>query len=198
MKPILFNTDEVKAILDGRKTQTRRPIKPKYKDDEYGFNVITNPSTGERWVEKHDDNEASFCPTRYVNPKYEIGDILYAKETYLKEKNGKIHYKTDGEDLFLSPSTDYGTDYPKWRPSIHMPKEAARIFLRITAVRVERLKDITVEDCYNEGLEKQQFDFVKTDFIELWDSCYPNNPYKSNPWVWVYEFERCEKPEVTK
>ena len=173
MKSILFNIDEVKAILDGRKTQTRRPIKPKYKDDEYGFNVITNPSTGERWVEKHDDNEASFCPTRYVNPKYEIGDIPYAKETFAKHYCGDFdidglacnvcdrNFFDDGGIMGIGCYI-YKSEFPlikvKWKSPATMPKEAARIFLRVTAIRVERVED----------------------------------------WVWVYEFERCEKPEVAE
>ena len=165
MKPILFNIDEVKAILVGRKTKTRQPIKPKYKDDEYGFNVITNNATGEQWVEKHDDNEASFCPTRYVNPKYNVGDILYVRETW------KPCFKRTIKGMFCEISEFYGykadLDNPKnpsefyegkWKSPASMPKEAARIFLRVTAVRIERVED----------------------------------------WEWVYEFERCEKLEVTK
>ncbi len=79
--PILFNTEMVRAILDGRKTVTRRVVKPRYKDDEYGFAVITDMGTGKKWIEKTDEEEMTFDSPRYINPPYSPSDILYVRET---------------------------------------------------------------------------------------------------------------------
>ena len=153
-KPILFNTDMVQAILDERKTATRRLVRPTYCADESGFKVMTNMGTGERQAEKIDDEERTFDPPRYVIPPYQPGDILYVRETWAfkccldcehcvfdpipgtdevctRHKIPIIHedkYSTS-EGCYI-----YRADYPRpdriiWRPSIHMPKAAARIWL---------------------------------------------------------------------
>lgn len=157
IKPILFNTEMVRAILDGRKTVTRRVIKPRYRGNEIGFRIDRNMSTGQiTGVEIIDDEE---CGTdRYVNPPYQIGDILYVRETWARLVTAK-----DGEmqsERYVYKATD---EYPfgesgyivkfRWKPSIHMPKEAARIWLKVTDVRVERLQDITEDDVCKEGAE---------------------------------------------
>lgn len=190
-KPILFNTEMVRAILDGRKTVTRRVIKPRYKDDEGGFQVNTNVATGENWVEKMDWDEGSFDEPRYINPPYNTDDILYVRETwqnvfeteYNREAEGHcINIRTLIKNFDDIPKTEAGlsrqdahplmqprmkyfvykasdiqfTDKKNslcWRPSIHMPKEAARIFLRVTNVCVERLQDITEDGVCKEGAE---------------------------------------------
>lgn len=219
MKPILFNTEMTRAILDGRKTVTRRVIKPRYREDEGGFQVCTNTKTGEQWVEKSDWDEGSFDPPRYIKPPYMPGDILYVRETW-KNATGDLAgggyalfdtfvYKADGK-----VKGDYPIDQlmieGNWRPSIHMPKAAARIFLRVTDVRVERLQEITTEDCYNEGVPSYYEYFtrllingkdyseepeMKDSFSCLWNSTIkkkdlPLYGWESNPWVWVIEFER--------
>lgn len=157
IKPILFNTEMVRAILAGRKTVTRRVIKPHYKDGDAGFRInrrkVDGVITG---VEYYDEEERG--TDRYVNPPYQIGDILYVRETWARLVTAK-----DGEmqsERYVYKATD---EYPfgesgyivkfRWKPSIHMPKEAARIWLKVTDVRVERLQDITEDDVCKEGAE---------------------------------------------
>ena len=206
-KPILFNTEMVRAILDGRKTVTRRVIKPRYKDDEGGFQVNTNVATGENWVEKMDWDEGSFDEPRYINPPYNTDDILYVRETYAPFTDytpcGKIintyAYKADDERYFHGISMD--VPVTGWHPSIHMPKDAARIFLKVTNVSVERLQDITCSDMEKEGVipctvtggqwQQWQNDYMKP----VWDSTIKKSDlaaygWNANPWVWVIEFER--------
>ena len=211
-KPILFNTEMVRAILEGRKTVTRRVIRPMLRDDEYGFNVWYNEVTNNHVVEKYDEDEDSFYPTRYVNPRYRKGDILYVRETWCK--NGtKYLYKAGCPSL-------QNNMYIKWRPSIHMPKEVARIFLKVTDVRVERLQDITEEQAIKEGVEGIPCDCKNLDsygscedcgnygwleppvldFHYVWDHTIKKQDldhygWQANPWVWVYEFERVECDE---
>lgn len=147
-KPILFNTDMVRAIMDGGKTVTRRAIKPRYKEDERGFQVCTNKATGERWVEKTDWEEGSFDNPRYIKPPYQPGDILYVRETWqylyeldgneqIVEGTGKYYYAATDTLPFDTYVDSIGATHERipWSPSIHMPKEAARIFLKVTDVR---------------------------------------------------------------
>lgn len=206
-KPILFNTEMVRATLDGRKCVTRRCIRPRYKEDEGGFCVCTRIATGERWVEKMDWNEGTIFPdgnTRHVNSPYHPGDILYVRETWrpaeIKCDGGaEFFYFADG---FSDASNKPEVGRRKWRPSIHMPKEAARIFLRVTDVRVERLQDMTQEDAEKEGfgenLTVQKFmESPLLRFSDLWNSTIKNQDldkygWGANPWVWVIEFERME------
>ena len=195
-KPILFNTEMVQAILEGRKTVTRRLVKPKYKKDEGGFQVCTNKATGERWIEKHDWDEGSFDNPRYVNPPYRKGDILYVRETWMGTGE-RFYYKADGKHHKLDNLIG---DKPffKWKPSIHMPKTAARIFLKVTDVRVERLQDITEEGAVAEGVKAYGSNncsgtSARIAFAELWDNIEKSKyEWRANPWVWVYEFERIE------
>ena len=167
--PILFNTEMVQAILAGRKTVTRRVVRPKYKEDEGGFEVLTNMKTGERWLEKVDQEELSF------DTPWCKGSLDYGKEQY--------YYKADNP-----------TFHCRWNPSIHMPKAAARIWLKVTDVRVERLQDIDDDGVVTEGLQ------IGDPYDELWNSTIkkkdiPLYGWDANPWVWVVKFERCEKPE---
>ena len=184
--PILFNTEMVRAILSGRKTVTRRAVRPKYKEDESGFEVLTNMGTGERWLEKVDEEEMSFDPPRYIAPPYKPGDILYVRETwcYGSLDYGKEQYYYKADNL---------TFHCWWNPSIHMPKEAARIWLRVTDVRIERLQDIDDDGVVAEGLQ------IGDPYDELWNSTIKKKDldhygWNANPWVWVIKFERCEKP----
>ncbi len=185
-KPILFNTDMVRAILDGRKTVTRRVVKPQpfaVKQDEnapcwYGHFVS---ESGKVLLDK---------------PPYHPGDILYVRETWTNMAFlGYQHaykYKADQEPGMLRFAEDMKV---KWHPSIHMPREAARIFLRVTDVRVERLQDMPPYGIAFEGFRKQK------DFIALWDSTIKPADrvlygWAANPWVWVIEFEKISREEA--
>lgn len=209
-KPILFNTEMVKAILDGRKTTTRRLLKQPFEVHPNGY--ITKPRGNER-----------LCP---YEPPYVVGDTLWVRETWATHYDG-IHdglaycYKADGINL---SSECLSGENNRWYPSIHMPREAARLFLKVTDVRVERLQDITEEQAKSEGVITN--DAVKVSsyrywFEQLWDSIYAapcpvkekgvithyiSYPWKDtretreykglpwivygNPWVWANSFER--------
>ena len=183
--PILFKTDMVRAILDGRKTVTRRVLKHPFEVHPNGF--ITKPRGSER-----------LCP---YDPPYQPGDILYVRETWnyvydmdendqIIEGTGRyIYYSDDPMPFSHWVDTDTGEhkEQMHWRPSIHMPKEAARIWLKVTDVRVERLQDITEEQAKAEGFSCRE-EFIKT-FFKMYPDCTEES------WLWVIEFERCEKPE---
>ena len=195
MKPILFNTEMVRAVLDGRKTVTRRVIKPQpwdsvfcdgheFMPDDYGGCKPTGFICRKCGLGvcpphcKYPVGEALFRP--YCWPD----DILYVRETWAKSMAGTYMYKATDDPIIID----------RWHPSIHMPKEAARLFLRVTDVRVERLQDIDDGGVAAEGLE------IGCYFDELWNNTIkPADRVKygwdANPWVWVIEFERCEKPE---
>lgn len=189
IKPILFNTEMVRAILDGRKTCTRRIIKAEKVD-----NVLNSPAR----KSNPDIPDAQFIKC-LVDMKYEPGDILYVRETWKKAPNGYYYYENWQRDDIA--------DVAKWKPSIHMPKEAARIWLRVTDVRVEQLQEMTGQDVLKEGLnshvhpQASYFDCNQREMFEkLWNSTIkkPNIDrygWDASPWVWVIEFERCEKPE---
>lgn len=198
-KPILFNTDMVRAILDGRKTVTRRCVKPKSKN-AYGFYVLTNKSDGSfAGVYDYDEDQNAFDKPQ-KQPAYK-GDILYVRETWGRYSVCEgvvpdIYYKAVGN----------APDKIKWIPSIHMPKEAARIFLRVTDVRVERLQDMRYADCLAEGVRLNPIHemdlsgdplIAREKFAGVWDSTVKKSDLDSygwaaNPWVWVIEFERVE------
>lgn len=221
MKPILFNTEMVLAILDGRKTQTRRVVK--FPDGMTG----RLPRDGSRNI--------LFYPGGIKHPPYMPGDILYVRETWgffpcsdceqpddCKEQTGHKPdtLKVDGKqvDGCFVYRANYGTteddSFPpsvfKWRPSIHMPKAATRIFLRVTSVRAEKLRDITEAEATKEGLYKgwrrsgrgSLALSARQAFMWLWETITCDGPaaetWACNPWVWVIEFERCEKPESEK
>ena len=223
MKPILFNTDMVRAILDGRKTVTRRVMKPQ----PWG----TCPNTGGDH-ELEPDNFCGGVATGFVcarcgqgvcppHMKYPVGealfrpmcwpgDILYVRETWTHPSAAEIANGADPEMYLYKADDLQPAAWDKWRPSIHMPKEAARLFLRVTDVRVERLQDITDDGAKAEGAnwkhghhvgveEKMRRGAVER-FAEIWDSTIkpadlPLYGWDANPWVWVIEFERCEKPK---
>ena len=211
-KPILFNTEMVRAILDGRKTCTRRVIKPQ-PDEKHTFTLgFVTDSTEKKEVGCFgfgiDEYGGSI---QYVKPPYQPGDILYVRETWKKAPNGYYYYENWQRDDIA--------DVTKWKPSIHMPKKAARIWLKVTNVRVERLQEITPKDAENEGVgnlfyedigysEKNygtevdpEYGIAKEQFAWLWESTIKKSDldrygWDANPWVWVIEFERCEKPET--
>ena len=203
---ILFNTEMVRAILEGRKTVTRRCVKPKSKN-ACGFFVITRKSDGAfMGVYDYDENEMMF-ESPQTQPAY-VGDILYVRETWCDDRQF-THDDTPGRYFYKASESDDFTS--KWHPSIHMPKEAARIWLKVKDVRVERLQDITEEHAQKEGCQGtfvgdgscmgSGWDVSPVDeFSKLWDSTIKKSElnrygWDANPWVWVIEFERCEKPE---
>jgi hypothetical protein len=200
IKPILFNTEMVRAILDGRKTCTRRLIKPQPdKKHIYPLGFVTDST------EKKEVGCFGFAANeyggsiQYVKPPYRYapGDILYVRETWKKAPNGYYYYEDwQRNDI---------ADVTKWKPSIHMPKEAARIWLKVTNVRVERLQDITIDGIRNEGISSMavhagDMEIALKEWKNLWNSTIKKTDldsygWEANPWVWVIEFERCEKPE---
>lgn len=191
-KPILFSTPMVQAILDGRKTQTRRIIKaPVMRNVREPDSVLFDGKACKfRWF--GDDVIGGF----EIKPKYQPGDILWIRETWSKDENGEYVYRTNygtTEDDSFPPSMF------KWKPSIHMPREAARIFLRVTNVRVERIQEIAAQDAKEEGIHEPYIASetgyeteMRGQFRDLWDSLNAKRGYgwDSNPWVWVISFER--------
>jgi len=199
VKPILFNTEMVRAILDGRKTVTRRVVKPQ--PEENKIHKLGYCIAGD----KDDIGKFGFGSDEYggtiswARPPYNPDDILYVRETWQKSyindgtmhpTNFKYEYKASDEQR---------TVY-RWNPSIHMPKEAARIWLKVTNVHVERLQDITGDQAVMEGTKEKFPPLAQDEFMGIWDSTIKKVDidrygWKANPWVWVIEFERCEKPQ---
>jgi hypothetical protein len=191
----------VKAILEGRKTQTRRPIKNIVPDEWEAVNDCRNSEYGSD-VSCYLLRKIPTEETGIIYPKYEMGNILYVRETWNKLEDWG-EYPDDEEDgRAIYYKADYPPDmwdYSKWRPSIHMPKEAARIFLKVTNLRIEKLQDITIKDAKSEGVictcpENEESRCYKGNighFKELWDSIFANTQkeWNRNPWVEVYEFE---------
>lgn len=229
IKPILFNTEMVRVILDGRKTCTRRLVKPQ-PDEKHTFPLgFITDSTEKKEVGCFgfgiDEYGGSI---QYVKPPYRYapGDILYVRETWehfeccccegdehgncYREPQQSVLNKSCGCYMYRATDEIYGD--ARWHPSIHMPKEAARIWLKVTDVRVERLQEITEEGAKKEGAidnrgfihsPDNEYDSVHTareHFAKIWDSTIKKSDinrygWNANPWVWVIEFERCEKPK---
>ncbi len=200
IKPILFNkqisTEMVRAILDGRKTCTRRICKDANEctvpDMEF-YNADKRTYAVHNFADKEQMEQLSIaertCP---ICP----GDILYVRETWKKAPNGYYYYEDWQKDDIA--------DVTKWKPSIHMPKEAARIWLKVTDVRVERLQEITEVQAQAEGCNSGLLTGACTargQFEDLWNSIIKKSDidrygWDANPWAWVIEFERCEKPKT--
>ena len=225
----------VRAILDGRKTVTRRVIKPQPEPEQIykiGFCIAGD---------KRNIGKYGFGTNEYggrilfVKPPCKHGDILYVRETWTQEHSG-YYYRADFDSDYLDPCETLSGGYPSecryypgcvgcartssrihWRPSIHMPKEAARIWLKVTDVRVERLREITEEQAKAEGIgEEWAMDWwsptfndpdsggyprYRDTFVHLWNYTIKKSDldrygWDANPYVWVVEFERCEKPSM--
>lgn len=200
MRPILFNTDMVRAILSGSKTVTRRICRDANKltvplSDTIDHNARTYTVEG-----INEDGITQYLAERRM--PYAAGDILWVRETWAKVAPDIYAYKADND-----------WQVPRWHPSIHMPKEAARLFLRVTDVRLERLREISEEQAQREGIRLQHEDFIPayhyrkaelpgdgwktagSAFAALWNSTVrPQESgrygWDANPWVWVIEFER--------
>lgn len=193
MKPIIFSTPMVQAILDGRKTMTRRVIKDK--DITNNFDIDVDGSVYAYIDQATGD---SFPPTAIA--KYQVGDILWVRETWSKDENGEYVYRANygtTEDDSFPPSMF------RWKPSIHMPREAARIFLKVTSVKVERLQEITEDEAIKEGAKAYgpnncSGTSARIAFAEIWDKTTTEHEWRTNPWVWVIEFEKISKEEVER
>ena len=208
-KPILFSTEMVQAILEGRKTQTRRIVKPQP--------TLGNGTWDVRNLDEFFDENGKYCCIPKINTvevksvKIKPGDILWVRETWQTTYNESTNnwdsiYKADG-GFWIDD------DGPmKWKPSIFMPRKYARIFLEVTNVRVERLRDISESDAYKEGfgpviteeypapgkfvnhLNKHHMFTAIDSFASMWVKLNGTGAWKANPWVWVYEFKVVEKP----
>ncbi|WP_333638185.1 hypothetical protein [Tissierella praeacuta] len=223
-KPILFNTEMVQAILEGRKTVTRRVVK-------LDLGLADTDKHDSSWL-KIPDEYGDYHDAKDLC-RYKVGDILYIRETWSfiscdecieneihRDFTPGCNISDERKDSYKGKygcfvyRTNYGTTeddtFPpsmfKWKPSIHMPKKIARIFLKVTDIRVERLKDITVGDIENEGYPGE-IDFstmpvaMQGIMFEWWASTWNSTikkqdldkyGWKANPWVWVIEFERVE------
>jgi len=211
IKPILFNTEMVRALLDGRKTQTRRVVKPQ----PPATACVRNRHGGTcDWAFWADDDEG-----HVMQLPYRPGDVLWVPEAWkcvgiYGELGYEVVLRSGRRMLFEFESRERARKWAKyrdkpsyqWQSPYFMPKEAARIFLRAKDVRVERLQDITPEQCITEGADDGSAlcevggEFVRGMFNDVWDSTIkkadlPRYGWDANPWVWVIDFERCEKPE---
>lgn len=213
MRPILFNTEMVRAILDGRKSCTRRLLKPQTDEKHtYQLGFVTD-STEKKEVgcfEFGIDECGGFI--QYSKSPYQIGDILYVRETvwqkigYYLDVDGETKPSWYNEFRYVAsdekPETGWNYSWAK-RPSIHMPKEAARIWLKVTDVRMERLQEITETQAQAEGCNSGLLTgpcTARGQFETLWNSTIKKPDadkygWSANPYVWVIEFERCDKPE---
>lgn len=196
-RPIIFSTAMVQAILAGRKTMTRRVVKPNNLDGAplKGFDAyeLHDGKYRGRFGFASEDNE-------WASPYGRPGDLLWVRETFCH--NGMYTwFKTDMDDLRDLFYPDGSNFKPKWKPSIHMPKKYARIWLKVTGVRVERLQDISTEDAIAEGYTNPNFNRLPLDwFIELWDSINAKQGFgwDQNPWVWVVEFDLVDRLQAAK
>jgi hypothetical protein len=247
IKPILFSAPMVRALLEGRKTQTRRVLKfakedvgaPEFtdyaiaiepRDVPKGFQIFYNdvfdPESDEpidRW-RYYDD----------IAAPYAVGDVLWVRETWANTVNvnqmypwpDRPHIVTDSDDGSVFSAYIYRADgdwhwcdgdgfsakKSYWKPSIFMPKAACRLFLKVKSVRAERLQEISEADAIAEGIERVKPDgvisfksytkqwssnavFPYSSFMTLWQSINGPESWAANPWVWVVEFEKCDKPE---
>lgn len=213
--PILFNPEMVKAVLDGRKTQTRRIVKPQ---PEYRENESVPWHFGTFFHGWNLDHEAvSVKDVVEYCPYGQVGDLLYVRERFCvgavvagdslpEEIDPEYIEQCKGQENIIpyewAIREDIGMEDVKWKPSIHMPKAASRISLKITNIRIERVQDISTEDILSEGIIQRfpkvndQFTptILRGAFIELWNSTTDKKEFqfRANPWVWVVEFKLAE------
>ena len=193
-KPIIFNTEMVKAILDGRKTQTRRVIPLKNNDLIFtGFVVSSTAKNREGYCAFGKNKEQDL---EFIKPHYKVGDALYVREKCVDEYPNGFCFRQDYE---LEEWNDKNLT-KQWCNNIN-----ARIFLKVTNVRVERLQDISVRDIEKElGVNADNYkqytswcDLMACDFKDTWNSTAKDGyKYLDNPYVFIYEFERIKNNEV--
>lgn len=199
-KPILFNTAMEQAILNGRKTVTRRLVKEPYFIDESGMPMTM------RSAPKGSKLYKAIGAMPYPETPYKVGDVLWVRKKFNNIETTSVLYAADDDFINFGYKTVDGYMFAeseiKWRPSIHMPREAARIFLKVADVRVERLQDIDKfwSSYEKEGMRNKNENIsieMKERFIDIWNSTIKKNElelfgWDANPWVFVYEFERCK------
>lgn len=223
-RPVIFNGEMVRAILDGRKTQTRRVMKVQPSEHFHPMNMSLELDYSARWYTPGVvDKDGYLQPAKnqifgvagedegYACPFVAVGERLWVRETFMDLTGTGIEATTGKFEGFAyradTPAGSYGDEVRKeyglkWTPSLHMPRKACRILLEITAVRVERLNDISHEDakaegcCYGRGGGVPDFAVTPADhFPTLWASIYGVDSWSANPWVWVIEFKRAEAQE---
>lgn len=211
MIPMLFNTEMTDAIQNDRKTETRRLIKgalTEWPFEELGEDCVMV------YTDKHGVEHEKDAPGLWATfegwdgatdyPMFKApckpGDVIWVRECWATTPDGHGY-------LYRANMTEEAKQVEKWRPSIHMPYEAARLFLKVKEVRVEHLQDITEEGAAQEGLYKgwrlhgrgSLALTARQAFMWLWETMTRDSPaaesWALNPWVWVIEFERCEKPK---
>lgn len=200
-RPILFNDAMVRAILDGSKSQTRRPVKLDAEAMAY-VRSIRPPIA-------RDARALSWCPfgapgdLLWVRECFAIGRVFdesRAAELPIIDRDVPVWFRADGG------ADESWANRGKWRPSIHMPRWASRLTLRVIDVRVERVQDISEEDARAEGIARHAMGWTdgvtgydtataRDAFSELWDDVYGPESWVANPWVWVVSFEQ-EVPNV--
>lgn len=205
-RPIIFNGEMVRAILDGRKMQTRRVV-AKQPTTDLPVSTVAVEDRGIGFAEGRVITQ--YCP--YGQP----GDLLYVREAFAQpyrrtDQHSGCIYRADGPEYMAIPKHQWGAE-AGWKPSIHMPKWAARIWLEVTAVRVERVQDISEDDARAEGItdggclncgehEPCGCDDPAPDavdaFIWLWNSINAKrgHGWDENPWVWVVSFKQVSAP----
>lgn len=209
-KPILFNTEMVRAILAGQKTCTRRLPNKRVREEYFAYDDWAN-TVGGSGIKKLSEKEFY---EQY--PPYQVGDILYVRETWGEGyEDGTYIYKAS--DKLANHPMFKESSKLLYHPSIHMPKEAARIWLRVVDVQLERLQDISNDEAIAEGAQGIECNHVNADscgctdcmntgwieppivgFMQIWDGTIKKSEldlygWEANPWVWVIEFERCDK-----
>jgi len=223
-KPILFSTPMVQALLNTKpgvwpaepiapekpfKSQTRRVVKPQ--PDDYGINGVTVEGfqtaldqADEYWLNTEEGESVQ------VKPRYNVGDILWVRETWQPHPNPdgycghcSMCKRFKGKYIYRASYLDkQGIEHAPccyWKPSIFMPREAARLFLKVKSVRLERVQVISHMDARSEGVNPYHYgvggeSYIKP-FIKLWDTINAKRGYswEGNPWVFVYEFMRIEE-----
>ncbi|HFK7184592.1 TPA: hypothetical protein ACG0BA_000180 [Serratia odorifera] len=227
-RPVIFNGEMVRAILDGRKTQTRRVMAVQPESNQFGLLRISD-STKRSDIGKYHWAESNATGTHQRSALFscqfgQVGDLLWVREAFGMQVRrdgiggtGEFRvYRASNPDA-VKYTTACGKSVPvKWTPSIHMPRRASRILLEITAVRVERLNDISEEDAKAEGVRvvkvredgKRYCDYLSPEinhyrrpsdsFISLWESIYGEESWQHSPWVWVIEFRRVGGSDASK
>lgn len=197
MKPILFKPVLVRKIIDNQKSQTRRLSGLIHLNSNPNKIECFLQMIGDEGYFQHTDGSEILVKCPYGK----IGDILWVRETFVyRPKHDRYYHKADYMEF--APYAHRG-----WKPSIHMPKKACRLFLKITNIWAERLRDISEEDAIAEGIEKigdqwknyipslgDDFQFAIPSFLSLWESVHGPDSWEANPWLWVIEFEKTDKP----
>lgn len=214
VKPMIFNTEMVQALLDGRKVQTRRPVKPQPAPEQnwQGWIIESTDRKNEGCASWADGEGSLMLNSVYAKPPCKIDDLIYVRETFYQRGeyvmpmwpeaepedavfSGEREVRFIGDDL-PDNGRYFGEKFWRKRPSIHMPRWASRLTLKVTGVRVERVQDISAADCIAEGFQGGHGSIPgymysaspKEHFSDTWKSIYGES-WERNDWVWVIDFE---------